>query len=156
MSVHPGGSASMASKPPIHVQADPRHHNRRRLIHAQPVATAESRLRRLRRRPISSCAHRLDLARFHAHWRLPRTALRRSCLNSTAAIAAAGGYSFGRQMGIGNYPNCITAAIAWHKLIVTTATGTWQILLPEGGNPPTSDTQFGTGLAARSPPTRPA
>ena len=65
-----------------------------------------------------------------------------SVVNSTAAMAAAGGYSFGRQMGNANYPNCISAALAWHKAIVTSATGATMLLLPEGGNPPSSDTDW--------------
>ena len=50
-----------------------------------------------------------------------------SVINSSAAIAAAGSYSFGRQMGNANYPNCISAALAWHKAIVTSATGATEV-----------------------------
>ena len=95
--------------------------------------------------------HRLDLARFAAHF--GGTGLSSSVINSTAAIAAAGSYSFGRQMGNANYENCCSAALAWHKALITSATGATMLLLPEGGNPSTSDTDWSSASAvpANSP-----
>jgi len=98
--------------------------------------------------------HRLDLARFAAH--VGNTGLASgTVLNSTAAIAAAGGYSLGRQLGNGNFSNCISAALGWHKFLITTSTGSAALFLPEGGNPATSDTEFGTGLASQVPANSP-
>ena len=54
--------------------------------------------------------HRITLGGSDLH-RCQGTGLPSSVINSTAAIAAAGGYSFGRQMGNANYPNCISAAL---------------------------------------------
>ena len=54
-----------------------------------------------------------------------------------------------------NFENCITAAIAYHKLLVTSSTGATALYLPEGGNPSTSDTQWGTGLASNVPANSP-
>ena len=60
-----------------------------------------------------------------------------------------------RAFGNLNFENCITAAIAYHKLLVTSSTGATALYLPEGGNPSTSDTQWGTGLASNVPANSP-
>jgi hypothetical protein len=104
--------------------------------------------------------HRITLAGSGLH-RYQGTGLASSVINSTAAMVAAGGYTFGREMGNGTYENCCSAAAAWHKFLVTTATGATALLLPEGGNPYTSDSPWGTatpptpGLASAVPSNTP-
>ena len=95
--------------------------------------------------------HRLTLAR--AGMSGP-TGLVGTTLNSGNAIAAYG-TGLGRALGNKNFSNCISAALGWHELIVTTATGATPLFLPEGGNPPTSDTWFGTGLSSQVPANSP-
>jgi hypothetical protein len=104
--------------------------------------------------------HRITLAGSDLH-RCQGTGLASTVINSSAAIAAQGSYNFGREMGNGTYENCCSAAAAWHKALVTSATGATMLLLPEGGNPYTSDSPWGTatpptpGLASAVPANTP-
>ena len=105
-----------------------------------------------------SLANASGLANYHASLApVMRTGqgLTGTVQNGSGAIATYGTSGL-RDFGNLNFENCITAALGYHKLLVTTATGATPLYLPEGGSPDgTTDTQWGSGLASDVPANEP-